>query len=1466
MIFNNFNPKERKYFKRNFSDLLENLTPEIYRQEDLSISGVGLNPISEIINCHIKLCKDISSILPISGVAGTDSENIGNISGFCQYFIKQNDLTNIIPSEFEASILKPLNYSLKNFDTSSDFKLFLSSVLLPKIIPANNINTGSIQTNIGVLSALTGNNNASSVHNYLIESLGWFYFLNNPAKGGLTYSPSSYVLESLATLYRGKTLKTVDGIKGLTEYLWKNNSVCSFDNYIPKSFISGVDDSIVNSSGGGIVATYTSGIQKLEALKTLIDITYSPLHIDQKDFKVKDAFDSFLDSGLYLEDETSKGPFKKFLSLLGYSFTDINDKIENISLIFDLESVDDNSLQHIADLIGFKLRGNLPSKWRHQLSLALELYKSSGTLECLQKAIDTLLLDSTLQISSNIQELWESYIPYLIWYSLATESPLFKNLNNWTLDLANKAKVNAYNSKSLEENLKLVTDSILLDTYKYFPEIFIANGQSFEPPRFYYLDKYGNELGLYTIVGEPDMKPFTVALKGSSEYAGGKKRAELRDENKMFEAATGFSVLGDGVYIAGEVGINDSVEVTYLKPKGDLRFLFNYRGRVNYPMPPFEEFKYYRDCSITPEVVDFIVDRLKCFKVEESFANSLGTYIKSSIDNSSDIGSLNEWLFFFSSVQTPPNFNEVIYNITDYDHNLLSLWNGKSSHLFINFKDTDFDFSVKDLQADGAYALYELSRLANEFTPAHTINRVNMSGSAVDSFITAHTDYDYIGFDDTDTLAGYTSASVLAGFQTSGAAMSFAAGGGDGGVGSDGGRGGLNTFKRNDANAILDSLLSSTTAIVTTPRRSSRRRNLKYLLPREGYFDRTGFNGPTSFDPSVLERSTASSLGELTLGYIASAARFHPIVNTYNLSGVWHFCEDLNSPRSYFGIDTSNTFPYRGLYPLSSNNKMPEVGSGVSRYVDRGQTPPIYYTMHKLFSEKARSLASKIIEASPSEYLSTNYWKNNLESLANSAILSGFVLTSFDDYENFSFENGLHKLYADYCKYFKKHDISLNQIEKTGGNIFAHTFGRGLFNCDFSVDGSAITDYLATSVESVSSINNTNIWKAITTGTYIASDSGQTVIPLSGSFVSGNPFNAEFRNATVLSGIEFCDISGAPNNNQFMIFELDPSNAIPRAENYSIKNRIIKCKSVGGLPRLRFDLSAYGDRTNYLIQDHKFNLRVNALVADEYSPLLGGGQLGIWIHTQPVSGFFWSWTPKGMWEVLSENSISIDTVINNLSHIYTFNINEPSLDSTLPCLGRYAKLENIINNASILGLSKSQLETVSINFDTRNYTTENNFEYLNFIPRDVNISKTKELVHTIDTNYIIEVFFVPNNDRNKYLLIDSIELQDLTLRDYAGIGTGYGIETSGIPLKKFVKEDKIYLTEEELFDVIKFFNGLIGQGTGLYSTNMASRNAMITSGTMGTNGGSRLNYRISPDWVKNSKGSANNYTALEFDN
>jgi hypothetical protein len=440
----------------------------------------------------------------------------------------------------------------------------------------------------------------------------------------------------------------------------------------------------------------------------------------------------------------------------------------------------------------------------------------------------------------------------------------------------------------------------------------------------------------------------------------------------------------------------------------------------------------------------------------------------------------------------------------------------------------------------------------------------------------------------------------------------------------------------------------------------------------------------------------------------------------------------------------------------------------------------------------------------------------------------------------------------------------LNDVEKTGGNIFGQVYGLGLFNCDMKLDGSAVSNLVASSTASASAINTVSVWKEDGDGTFIASDSGDSVIPLSGSFVSGNVNNAEYRNPAILSGIEFCDISGAPSANQFRIFDLDPVFKVPGLENYLIENRVIKCKSLGGLPRIRFDLSSYGDRRNYFIKDHKFSLKIKSLIAEENSTILGGGQLGIWIHTQPVEGLMWNWTPNHKWEPLRETDISINTVIKSLSHIYNFNI-KPA--DEIKCINNLTGTETIINDVSLNNIKASYFEDFVVDFDTRNFTDQNNSEYLDIIPIQNPEYLITEQVHRDDTNYIVEIFFIPTKNEKKYLLIDSIELQDLTQRDNAGIGTGHGVATSGVPLRPFVKEDKLELSKDQLRDVLKFYNGLIGQGVGQYATPIASRDATITSGTLEVSGGSRLSYRIHPDWVPHTKDATyQNYTEVEFEN
>jgi len=1447
-----YTPNPRKYYKSNFVELLELLTPGVYQQEDIDLSGTELNPLSEVINSHIDIANNISTVLPLSSVPGTQTENLGSLEGISQYFVKQNELTKITNQSFREDILLPLGKNYTNFEFKVDFYNYLSSTLLPKLIPPGVNTPGTIEDNVSELSAFTNNADASSIHNYLVDSLGWFYFLNTSALGGLDYSPSSYVLECLSDLFIGRELTTFDGVSGLQEYVWRNVEACSFGSYIPTPYLSGAADAILDSSDGS-PATYTSGTQKLQNLQVLNEVIYSPLNIDSQDYTVKAAFDDFIDAQLTLVDRNSAGPHRKFLNALGFHFADISNQVEDLKYIYDIENAPPERLRYIADLIGFKLRGNASEKWRHQLRVATDIYKKIGTEGALRAALNALIVNSVLDLSGSIIPLWESYLPFLIWYSLGTESPLFKNLRTWTPEKASESGVFVYSTSSLEENLKLTTDTILLDLARQFPENFRSFGEEYPLPRFYKMNDDGTKGDVYSIVGDPKSLGWHAHVSGGPGYEAIRRQRYDYGERAQWDDAVGPGPFGVGVYMAGIEHPQDDSKVQYLLFEGDPDFVFNFRGRKNYPIPPFEEVKYFRDCVVTQPMVEVLVDKLKCFKVRPEFADQVGDYIsEATVKADNNIEDLNEFLMFFSSVQNPPNYDDVMFSISDYERNLLSLWNGKSSHFFLDFDNTDFDFRSSNLENDSKYALYETARVTQEYSPAHSIPRVNLNASAFDFTEPSSTIFSYVGLDKEDTRAGYSSGTILGNVAVSGVEITSAKT-----------PEGYSTFKRDQVDTIT-SQLSSTDVIVGPTRNSLRRRNLKNVLPKEGYYDRTGFNAPVQWAELINEESLPSSLGELTLGYIPSSNSFYPVEDYTNISGVWDFCENLQSNKTFFGIDTSNTFPYRGFAGgLGSDAKNEDISSATDRYVDRCQTPEVYLSMHSIFERKARDFAERQINNSPSSFSDDMYWKDQIQSFANSAIASGYVLNSFKDYEGFSPGTDFQKLYATYCKNFNRHPVGGDYPDRTGGYIFAHIFGKGLYNCDFEKLGANGASFLETSLLDDKPINNTNIFSDGGTGTFIARDPDQAVIPISGTYLD-SVSSADYRNPTILSGIEFCDVSSGPSPNQFKIIRLDSSAKVPGKANYLINNTVVKCKTVGGLPRLRFDLSSYGDSVNTLVPEHQFELKVKALVADEEIGILGGGKMGIWIHTEPEQGLMWTWNREGKWIPTDVTDLSINQVKSKLSHIFDFTLRDRGNTVIEYCLNAQDTQSKKYPDVSLETIKEDYFDEFSVKFDTRNFTIHNNYEYLKIIDKNNEQFKKTDQIHK-DRNYVIEVFFLENNNADKYMLLDSIELQDTTLRYQAGLSTGFGLETSGIPLTPFIEEYKYFMEKKEIAGLLKFYNGLIGQPAGMHTTVFATRDANISSDDLGVSGGSRNNYRQHPDWVPNTK-VGSQYTEVEFDN
>lgn len=1438
---NTFNPTPNQYNKRNFYEVLKIITPLIYEQKDIETSGVAIDEADNIINSHILAANKMSSILFVSGYS--------NISSISQYFIKQNELTKITSQTFNDKILKPLGSAIDDFETNEDFRDCISSVILPKI--RTNSNTLYSDTT-GVYA-----NTNSGTHYYLADNLGWFYFLNQSGLGSLVYEPSSYVLSQLSTLYLDNKLETLEGIIGLTKYLWYNygtKAIISSNGLIPQNYVSGT-------------STYTSGTQQLDKLETMIEVLYSKAYADRQDFRIKNSFDDYINGLGLINDLESKGFFHKFYKAIGYSMADINNQIEQLQSLYDIDSCPDEFLPYIAQLIDWQLLGPDPVKWRHQLRTAVDIYKKKGTTQSIQYAMNALIKGVSLDVSSNVEELWESYLPFLLWYSLATESIHFKNLETWTRQKAQDAGIYNYDQASLENNIKIAVDHILLEAYKRFPSNFTYQGKEFPVYRMVTLDNQTAEPGDIYVLPFEKYTPIDyqqpIFLKSwyfDTDYRYNYNMMEVGryGETNAFNASFHEGPSGLGIYLGKVVsGTNNSLErPIYLSSTGESSFVFNFRNYTNFPIPPFEEIKYYKYCDITKELLDFLVEKLKCLGVNDSFANYFSNYVTdSAINSNQNIAAKNSFLMFFSGMQIPTNYFQVLNNRDSIDNGIFSLWNGKSSHVSVGFYASSFDFVSEDYEGDGRYALQSTKTVLDKFLPAHAIPNINLEVSSyADNFTASNTEFDSVNFGKRDTMYSL-SAGIFAGTEVSGLSMGAIS------PGTDSGRGGLNTFLRTDVNTVDDPLFSGTTYI-EVPRKALRRRNYKFVLPHEQYYDRTGFNQPITFDLSVLERSTTNSSGILPLGYIPSSNSYYPVYDFRNPSSVWAFCENLDSDNQYFGVSVSNTFPARGLKVLGSDLKnYPTSTSSHDKYVDRCQVHPLFIVMQNIKEKEAISKAEIAVSANYQNYYGTIYKEDHVRSLANGYLNSGTVgINSYRDYEDFQFGRGIHLLFKDYKKYFN-HSLGASSLENTGANIFSHTFGPTLYNADFSIQGSAVTTqegtYIASSLDRIVPIAYSNgsgvfsvcaVQNGAASGTYVASTIASMVVPFNGVFSAGSRC-VELRNPYILSGIEFVQTSGASTKNKFEILQLQGSG------DFYLKDRpVIKCFTYNGLPRLRFDLSSYGTRANTLIPEHKFRFTFKGQVTDSNLNEIGGGKIGVWVHTGLITGndgnsYFWSWTNRNRWELVKYNSLTMQIVKEELSIPYNFSARRP-VDSTInirediKCLGNrvYDTITESFTERTVdsfLDFKEEYLDTFEFDFDTRNYTNYNNFEYLEIIPVPDIYHQIRKNVHGSDINYFVEVFSYPLSEDNKFVLIDTISIQDLTLKQNSGLRTGYGIQTSSIPLVPFVEEYQYYTDKEELRVILKFFNGLT---TNSYT----SRNASDSSGILNTSGGGRLNYRLHP--------------------
>ena len=94
------------FYKRNYYEALEKIIPQLYLEEDLTLSGEQASVYESVVNSHLVYAGNESSFLNVS--ATDNFSDINSLSGMSRFFVKQNKLTDISPESFELDVLLPL--------------------------------------------------------------------------------------------------------------------------------------------------------------------------------------------------------------------------------------------------------------------------------------------------------------------------------------------------------------------------------------------------------------------------------------------------------------------------------------------------------------------------------------------------------------------------------------------------------------------------------------------------------------------------------------------------------------------------------------------------------------------------------------------------------------------------------------------------------------------------------------------------------------------------------------------------------------------------------------------------------------------------------------------------------------------------------------------------------------------------------------------------------------------------------------------------------------------------------------------------------------------------------------------------------------------------------------------------------------------------------------------------------------
>jgi len=904
------------YRQANYVDAVKLLSPAVYYDTDVSIYGTEKEPTYEALSRLFGFARKTTEVFPVSGSTAASLRS---------HFSQPSSCLEIEPRSLESKLIGALGDSVANYKTRADFETFVSGTLQPYF----HLNSPTDAFVSGFSANVSSVNTPLLAHNYLLENYSWLYILNTSGPVG-GFAPSAIVTDLIVSgAYLGKTITTRDLIQGLCEYFWRNREVVSsYKDYINSDFA--LDASAVSAG------TYTSGTQTLDALKTIIGVWYNPR--DEKSAEFDRLFDLFFDSNIDINKLESAGPYFQFLKAVAYSFYDVDEVVSELEDLVSVEDCPEEFLPYLAALIGWKFISGDSENWRSQLRKAVYLYKSKGTRRSMRDAMSLIFPSHVFNVMDDMLELWETYLPRLLYYLLVTESaPLREGV--YDENIKYQLGITPFDSTNHDNNYRFAVDRILEVLHDKYENIQIA-------PR----------------------KPFSVeswqTLTKDNSFSG-----------------------------------------------------FTYRGVNGNKVPPWEEEKFFKYSFISDGVLSSLSDILKKDRTAGGYevsATTVASAISFIRDNSYDSsllqGQNSNFKFYTSASHMPPNWRSVVASGSSKELGLLDFWNSKSSTVVSEVAVSAFKYAFEDLIYPQDEIMGAVADVLHQFTPFHVVVKLvnteefsdTHEASGVRFCLELPTPFNELT---NDTIKNYQTCAFL-------------------GVSGTGNFSSL-TFQKGRRVPAHDSGFWSATA-GTMGRNTLRRRNLRGSLTPLRH-TRSGRAMP--LPPMFLSLSaTPSALaGEMnTSEFIpkgfnfSSGEYFSPESSAHGW--IYDTSNDISFGRtgvtdvsaSYSGIDLSSTFPCRGI-PVSSCFPV----------VFRNDVPGIHQSI-----------------------------------FSRSMYLTGDVPSNI---ENFSFGNGIHRMYNSYVRDFSS--VLRTETSSTyengalvrhmfgGYSLASHVFGPIVWNGDFSFWG-----------------------------------------------------------------------------------------------------------------------------------------------------------------------------------------------------------------------------------------------------------------------------------------------------------------------------------------------------------------------------------------------------------------------------